>query len=456
MNANIEKTSSPAGSPKRERSILCSPLFILVVLVAAGIIGYKVFQSSPPADVASAPAESSAASNADNEELKPVVRQQKEKAPEWTGVVNRQAGPRANVPPVSQPTPTIQTPAPVSPEMAAATAGARQIITGLTQVDLARGELTEEQTQYMDQSLKQLVASGAAAVPAIREFLERNLDLSFEEVKGGKAVGYSSLRTGLLAALPQIGGPEALQLSLQVLQTTADPREIALLTQNLEQLAPGEHRQEALNAIRETLEQASKGDLGRRDVGPLFQVLQTLDDSTVISELEKSQPQWSYYATMTLAGLPDGAGVPALIGAIRDPSVAGTARGNFALQMLAQIAPMYPDAAAALLEQARANQLSERAWRQIATGLGGDQYQFTKQLADGSLPAQNLSGLKGFHIESGNQNFYSTPVAATWPAEQIHQRRELIDQLLALNSNPAAAQALKDVRASLVAAVAQK
>jgi hypothetical protein len=32
----------------------------------------------------------------------------------------------------------------------------------------------------------------------------------------------------------------------------------------------------------------------------------------------------------------------------------------------------------------------------------------------------------------------------------------LIDQLLALNSNPAAAQALKDVRASLVAAVAQK
>jgi hypothetical protein len=326
----------------------------------------------------------------------------------------------------------------------------------LTQVDLGRGELTEEQTQYMDQSLKQLVASGAAAVPAIREFLERNLDLSFEEVKGGKAVGYSSLRTGLLGSLQQIGGPEALQLSLQVLQTTADPREIALLTQNLEQLAPGEHRQEALNAIRETLEQASKGDLGRRDVGPLFQVLQTLDDSTVISELEKSQPQWSYYATMTLAGLPDGAGVPALIGSIKDPSVAGTARGNFALQMLAQIAPMYPDAAAALLEQARANQLSERAWRQIATGLGGDQYQFTKQLADGSLPAQNLSGLKGFHIESGNQNFYSTPVAATWPAEQIHQRRELIDQLLALNSNPAAAQALKDARASLVAAVAQK
>ena len=69
---------------------------------------------------------------------------------------------------------------------------------------------------------------------------------------------------------------------------------------------------------------------------------------------------------------------------------------------------------------------------------------------------QNLSGLKGFHIESGNQNFYSTPGASTWTADEIKDRRALIDQLLAVNYNPAKAEALKTARASLPTGTPQK
>ena len=454
MNAKFEKSDVSIArmkSPKSKWSILFSPFFIICFLVAGSIIGYEVFKNSrsstSPSDVA--PVGRVKASTPDGEELKPVVTPRREKPPEWSGIVKREAK--------VAPNPSAVMPsAPISAEAAAATRAAQQIIGSLTQVDLSRGELNAEQAQELNQGLKQLVQHGAAAVPAIREFLERNLDLSFDDVKGGKAVGYASLRTGLLDALQQISGPEAIEVSLQALQTTADPREVAILSQNLEQQAPGQYRQETLKAIRETLEQAAKGELGRRDVGPLFQVLQTLGDPAVVSDAQRNLQQWGYYETMTLAGLRDGEGVPALIGMVKDPSIAGTANGNFALQMLAQIAPMYPDAAEALLEQARANQLSERAWRQIATGLAGDQYQFVKQLADGSLPVQNLSGLKGFHIESGNQNFYSTPGASTWTADEIKDRRALIDQLLAVNYNPAKAEALKTARASLPIGTPQK
>src|SRR5260221_234678 len=153
---------------------------------------------------------------------------------------------------------------------------------------------------------------------------------------------------------------------------------------------------------------------------------------------------------MTLASLPEGAGVPTLVNLIKDPSMTGSGKANFALQMLAQIAPQYPDAASALIEQARLNQIPDRAWRQIITGLSGDQYQFAKDPTDGSVPARTLSDLKFYHIEYGNQNFYSTPVTMNWQEEEINQRRALIDKLLAVNTNPTAAQALQAARDSLV------
>jgi hypothetical protein len=114
--------------------------------------------------------------------------------------------------------------------------------------------------------------------------------------------------------------------------------------------------------------------------------------------------------------------------------------------MLAQIASQNPAAGDALLELARRNQISASAWRKIATGLAGDQYQL-------GLPANAhaVSGLKTFHIESGNQNFYSLPLLANASAEEIERRRALINQLLAATANFAASDALKQALSTLPA-----
>ena len=303
----------------------------------------------------------------------------------------------------------------------------RQLVAGLTQLDLRGGAVTPQQSAQWKQNLQQLVQQGAAGVPAIREFLEKNLDLRFDGVAGGNVNGYSSLRAGLFDALQQIGGPEALAVTREVLGTTADPVEIALLARNLEQQAPGQYRLEALNAARMTLEQAAQSNVNGRDMSPLFQVFQSYGDASYVAALQQTLPKWSYYETLALAGLPDGQGVPLLINQVQDPKAAGTTANNFALQLLAQMSAQYPDAGNALVQQAKLNQIPDQLWRQIGMALAGDQFQFGSQVVDNSLPPASGGGVRTFHIEFGNQNFYTTPLGANMPADQVTQRLAVID-----------------------------
>jgi hypothetical protein len=151
---------------------------------------------------------------------------------------------------------------------------------------------------------------------------------------------------------------------------------------------------------------------------------------------------------MALAGLPGGEGVPSLIRQVQDATAGAGGKGALAFQMLAQMATEYPDAGAALIEQARRNQIPDTAWRKIAIGLAGDQYQIGMPTELSALTS-TLPGLKTYHIESGNQNFYSLPLNATLPDDQRSQRLALIDQLLAAASSPAAVEALKNAHALL-------
>ena len=324
----------------------------------------------------------------------------------------------------------------------------RQLVSSLTNLDFSHGPITRERAQQWKEGLQTLTQQGVTALPAIREFLEQNQDLNFAAVSGGGLLGQSSVRAALIDALQQIGGPEATALMLQTLQTTALPSEIALLARNLEQQAPGQYRQETLNAVTEVLAMAEKGQLAGWDVGALFQVLQNHGDATTAEALAQLQSKWNYYATMALAGLPGGEGVPSLIRQAQDATAGAGSKGALAFQMLAQMATEYPDAGAALIEQARRNQISDSAWRKIATGLAGDQYQIGMPPELSGLTS-SLPGLKTYHIESGNQNFYSLPLNANLPNDQISQRLALIDQLLAAATSPAAVEALKNARALL-------
>jgi len=346
--------------------------------------------------------------------------------------------------PSAQPAPPRQEPSPYT----------RQLVAGLTQLDLRSGIMTPEQATQWKQGLQAVVQQGAAAVPAIRELLERKQDLNFAGLQDGGLAGYPSLRTGLIGALQQIGGAEALDLSVQTLRGATDPLEIALLARNIEQQAPGQYRQDAISAARVALDQAARDQQNTLDVGPLFQMLQAYADPGVLAELQNGG-RWNYYATLALAGLPDGQGIPTLMREAQDPA---TSSGNrsLSLQLLAQASGQYPEAAATLVEQARLNQIPDTTWRQIGWALGGDQYQFGSQFVDGNLPPAMGSGVRTFHIEAGNQNYYTTPILASLSPDQINQRRALIDQLLAVTTSPVAVQGLQAARAMLSGGQAQR
>jgi len=324
------------------------------------------------------------------------------------------------------------------------------LVAGLTTLDLTRGPITKERAEQWKQGLQTLTQQGAAAVPAIQEFLSQNQELNFAAIGGGEALGQASLRSAFINALAQIGGPEATSAMVQTLQATTLPSEIAQLAQLLEQQAPGQYRQEAMSAINEVLGMASKGQLPGYDMGALFKVMQNYGDPGTASVLEQLPPQWKYYTTMSLAGMDQGAGVSSLVRDIQDP--ASGSKRDFTYQMLAQAATQYPDAGNALVEQARQNQIPDSAWRKIAMGLAGDQYQIGTAPAD-SPNGGSIPGLKTYHIESGNQNFYSLPVG---PDAQINQRLDLITQLLSATSNPAAVAALQAARDNLTGKVPGK
>jgi hypothetical protein len=314
----------------------------------------------------------------------------------------------------------------------------RQLIGGLTNLNLSAGPITAERAEQWKHELQTLIGHGATAVPAIRDFLELNQELNFAGINGGQLLGETSLRAALINALGQIGGPEALQLMLQTMQATTLPSEIALLAQHLETLAPGQHRQNTLDAVNDVLAMAAKGQLAGSDMAPLFQLLQGYGDSGTAVMLDQLQGPWRYYATLSLASLTEGLGVPMLIQQVEDQ----TRPRDFAYQMLAQVATENPEAARTLLNQAQLNQISESGWRKILSGLAGDQYQL-------GSPAQTRvppPGLKTYHIASGNQNFYSLPVGPNAP---VRERVAFIDQLLAVTSNPGAVQALQAARVNL-------
>src|SRR5438552_7396101 len=196
----------------------------------------------------------------------------------------------------------------------------------------------------------------------------------------------------------------ALPILLQTLQTTADPREIALLAQNLEKLEPEQHRQEAIEAAREALAMAAGGKLEEADVAPLFEVLHEYGDTSVVSELMQTAQQWNYYSAIALAKVPNGGGIPALIDMAQSSSIGRLS----ALQMLAQVSMTYPEARQALIDQARADKISPNVWPYLTPLLAGDEYHYQASAFD-APPRESERAGNSAHVLFGNQHFFMAP-----------------------------------------------
>lgn len=172
--------------------------------------------------------------------------------------------------PKTAPVPPPRIPA---PELPAPSAESRQLVAALWQMDPAAGPMTTERAAQWKQNFERLVQGGAASVPAIAEFLKLNKDSTFG-AEGSTMLGYGSARVAMLDALVRIGGAEGIGALCEVLQTTAVPREIALVARDLETLAPGQYRAQSVEAVRQSLGMAVEKQLEGFDVAPLFEVLQ--------------------------------------------------------------------------------------------------------------------------------------------------------------------------------------
>jgi hypothetical protein len=264
--------------------------------------------------------------------------------PDHVSVANTTAPRRSSSSGAPGTAPVAQSQAPAQPSaisLPEATPATRQMVEGLVKLDTTNGVLSPEQASTWRTNLSQLISQGATALPAIREFLDKNLDIEFGGA-GKQMLGYSSARLAMIDALAQIGGPDSAALMSGVLGTTADPKEIAVIARNLEQIDPGVHRQELLDAARQTLAMAAEGKLPDRDVGPLFELFQSYGDSSIAAELAKDSKQWNYYSMFSLAQLPDEAGLATLIQIANGEGGLGSGARVPALEMLAQAAGHRP------------------------------------------------------------------------------------------------------------------
>ncbi len=347
-----------------------------------------------------------------------------------------------------------------------------QLDTVMAQVK-SNGVITVEGAREIKRMLRELRKQGAAAVPTIRDFLRQKEDVNFDKMRGGELMEQHTLRQALFDTLGQIGGNEAMAVSLEQLRETLDPAEIAMLAQNLEKEAPGEYREEILriatNALR--LLVRSKEQV---EAGPLFELFRNYGGVKAVANLRQFtanadtlqylrnrnlsvSPTWRVYSLIALAGLPEGRGIPSLVALAGDPDVPVEHKPELPFQMLAQASMEYDEAGEALVDLARARQIPDRAWSVVGEALAGKYLQFPSQLSGGTLLAgkgADISGieapfLRGWYDDERNIKYEQRLVSADWSAGQLKQQLALIDKLLGVTSSPAAVKALQQAQESL-------
>lgn len=319
-----------------------------------------------------------------------------------------------------------------------------ELVESIAHPETTGGVMTDEQILAWQQKLKGVVQLGSAALPAIHEFLQKNIDFDFGS--GGKQVlGYPSARLAVLDALAHIGGADAVNIMSETLASSTDPRELAFLAQKLEQADPGQYQYAALDAARRALSLAVEGGLQGKDVAPLFELYQKFGDLRSAQDIEGLAGKWNFYAALALAQLPDEAGVPSLIRLATDAGNPDSGARMAALKMLAQVATQSDSARTALLDQARQGKLSAYDFAVMAPMLAGYQMLYQDSFVDSPMPGVSPTDLKKAHIPSSNQSFFTAPLGAT-TSEQITQRNALIDDLLKATQDPAVRQALQQAQ----------
>jgi len=150
---------------------------------------------------------------------------------------------------------------------------ARQLIKSLSEINLQPGELTPEKADKWKQDLEQLIEQGSATVPPLREFFQSHADMRFDSGSGTNLLGEPSLRIAFMKVLFDVPTPDNVDLQEEVLRTTTDPAEVALLARQMEAQEPGKYRDLIISTAQESLTQAKSGRWPGQNTGPLIKIL---------------------------------------------------------------------------------------------------------------------------------------------------------------------------------------
>lgn len=296
--------------------------------------------------------------------------------------------------------------------------------------------------------LKELTQLGEAAIPRIQAFLQYVKDAALAAAEDSQELGlYRSLRLTLFDALRQIGGPQAESLLAEELQQTVDPQEVATLARLLEAMAPGAYREQALQAAREILDLAWRGELVGHNMTPLFEVFRDFSNpqEAALTLARNLWKDWGPPAMVALGEIDQSAGVPLLTrmarSSIEDNQGDSLAnRRLLALQMLAQLAADNRNAQEVLLEQASRDRIPDRLWPRLAAAVAG-QEQLQIQMS------VNRSNYSAYYV--GNHAIYASRGSPNLTSRQLAARTRLLDALRSVAVSLEAWQALENARNSL-------
>jgi hypothetical protein len=283
--------------------------------------------------------------------------------------------------------------------------------------------------------LTQLANQGDAAVPMIRDFLLSGED---QTLPADGTFRYPSLRLGLIDVLQRAGGEEAQLVSLELLQTEISAQEFVALSGYLEKQDPGFYQTEIHQAGRQLL-LAQIAGLESVELGPVYQLLAEAG-ATSVAELNQAPEQLQHYASVALALLPDGTGLPALLDELQGSDLIFDDQLDFLkLKLLAQLAVDQPAAAATLADLASHNLIPERLWPEIAAIAGG--------LERIQLSNNGGAVVSRHQISSpyGDQVVYRSRTGGPRDAAEALARLQIVENLYQVAPGDAARQALASV-----------
>jgi hypothetical protein len=215
--------------------------------------------------------------------------------------------------------------------------------------------------------VKKLRAAGPEGLQAVRDFFRAGQDVKFQggyTVSNGRMVQIPSLRVALLDALEDWPGPEAMELTREILRSTPRVFEATMAIRQLEAKDPGAYRAEAIQTLQQ-LAAAPPDKDGFYDGGAsLIDALGYFKAPELIPTAEKLVEKNGWMAgqlLQALASFPPDVRGPAVERLFSQPAIAKQLAANpWALQSLNYGDPVVSQNVAALFDSGMDRKARER------------------------------------------------------------------------------------------------